>query len=92
LESAGCDRIKSEKASGKAAARAELKRPFAACTRTGGYLGCLQARPAGAIHSDLLKFAEELDKLGASLEVLNTNLDTVLYHSELVEYQASRWH
>lgn len=42
--------------------------------------------------SDLLKFAEELDKLGASLEVLNTNLDTVLYHSELVEYQASRWH
>ncbi|WP_417514573.1 recombinase family protein [Marinobacter sp.] len=42
--------------------------------------------------SDLLKIAEELDKLGASFEVLNTNLDTVLYHSELVEYQASRWH
>jgi DNA invertase Pin-like site-specific DNA recombinase len=42
--------------------------------------------------SDLFKIAEELDKLGANLEVLNINLDTVLCYAKLFEYQVSRWH
>jgi hypothetical protein len=92
LESAGCDRIKSEKASGKTAARAELQGLLQHVPGPGDTLVVCKLDRLSRSTSDLFKIAEEMDKQGASLEVLNINLDSVLHYSELVEYQATHWY
>lgn len=76
LEAAGCDRIKSEKASGKTAARTELQGLLQHVLGPGDTLVVCKLDRLARSTADLLKIAEELEKLGAGLEVLNINLDT----------------
>ncbi len=76
LEAAGCHRIKSEKASGKTAARTELQGLLQHVLGQGDNLVVCKLDRLARSTADLLKIAEELETLGAGLEVLNINLDT----------------
>ena len=76
LKAAGCDRIKSEKASGKTAARTELQGLHRHVLGQGDTLVVCKLDRLARSTTDLLKIAEELEELGAGLEVLNINLDT----------------
>ncbi|MGP9833372.1 recombinase family protein [Marinobacter sp. NSM] len=76
LEAAGCHRIKSEKMSGKTAVREELQGLLQHVLGQGDTLVVCKLDRLARSTADLLKIAEELEELGAGLEVLNINLDT----------------
>lgn len=76
LKAAGCDRIREEKASGKDIDRPILRGLLDHVLTQGDTLVVCKLDRLARSTSDLLKLADELDKLGVGLEVLNINLDT----------------
>lgn len=76
LLAASCERVKEEKASGKDADRPVLRGLLEHALSQGDTLVVCKLDRLARSTSDLLKVADELDKMGVGLEVLNINLDT----------------
>lgn len=76
LIEAGCERIREEKLSGKDSdARPELNAVLGWLRKDDTLVVCKLDRLARST-SDLLRIAQEIEDIGAGLEVLNINLDT----------------
>lgn len=76
LKNAGCDTIKQEKVSGKSMERPQLMGLIEHGLMAGDTLVVCKLDRLARSTADLLKIADDLNKLGVALEVLNINLDT----------------
>lgn len=84
LGAAGCEKVYQEKKSGKSRdGREELNRLLTDGLRSGDYLVCTKLDRLARSVMDLCQISKQVEDLGASLVVLDDNIDTSTPHGRL---------